>query len=101
MAGGETNPLGARALSWQDGVSHPRHQSALDHRHLRVLWLHPAHERGHYGPLQASKGRHARGSTPVEAVDDCGNCDGRLASGDVRGYAVWPAFGFRHAEEDI
>jgi lipoprotein-anchoring transpeptidase ErfK/SrfK len=28
----------ARPLSWQDGVPHPRHQSALDHRYVRVLW---------------------------------------------------------------
>src|SRR5262249_3676483 len=27
MAGGEINPLGARALSWKNGVSHSRHQS--------------------------------------------------------------------------
>src|SRR4051794_6670334 len=25
-----------RSLSWQDGVPHPRDQSALDHRHLRL-----------------------------------------------------------------
>src|SRR2546430_1985184 len=39
MAGGETNPLGARSLSRQDSVPHSRHQSALDHWHLRVVWL--------------------------------------------------------------
>ena len=36
----------ARALSRQDDLSHPRHQSAVDHRHLRVVGLHPAHQRG-------------------------------------------------------
>src|SRR5262249_41455454 len=43
MAGGEPNPLGApRSLSWQDDLSHPRHQSALDHRHVRLLGMYPA-----------------------------------------------------------
>jgi len=41
----------ARSLSREDGVPRPRHQSALDHRHLRVLWLHPADKRGHRGSL--------------------------------------------------
>ena len=44
MAGGETNPLGARALSWQGGVLHPRHQSTLDHRHLRLLCIRLTNE---------------------------------------------------------
>src|SRR5262249_36768857 len=30
----------ARPLSWQDGVSHPRHQSALNHRPLRFTDLY-------------------------------------------------------------
>jgi hypothetical protein len=42
MAGGETNPLGARALYLGDGVPHPRHQSALDHWHIRLIGMHPA-----------------------------------------------------------
>ena len=34
----------ARTLSRQDGLSHPRHQPALDDRDLRFLGLHPAHQ---------------------------------------------------------
>jgi lipoprotein-anchoring transpeptidase ErfK/SrfK len=53
MAGGETNPLGARALylgkTVYRSVPHPRHQSALDHRHLRFFWLRPADQRGRHG----------------------------------------------------
>src|SRR5438128_2143843 len=45
MSGGEGNPLGARALFGQDVISHPWHQSALDHRHVRVLRLHPPDQR--------------------------------------------------------
>src|SRR5262249_9399952 len=93
-------PRGARALPWRPGLPHPRHEPAVDHRDLRVFRLHPTHKRGHYGPLQASKGRHARGGARVGAADDCGRA-GRLAEGGVRGYAVWPTFGFRHAEEEI
>src|SRR5262252_1328247 len=93
-------PRGARALSWRHALPHPRHEPAVDHRDLRIFGLHPTHKRRHYGPLQASKGRHARGGAPVRAADDCGSA-GRLAKGDVRGYAVWRTFGFRHAEEEI
>ena len=35
----------ARALSRQDALSHPRHQSAVDHRHVRVVGMHSAHQR--------------------------------------------------------
>src|SRR6516165_5516512 len=68
MAGGETNPLGARALSWQGGVLHPRHQSTLDHRHLRLLGMHPADERGRNRPLSPHPGRHVRGSAAGPAA---------------------------------
>ena len=62
MAGGETNPLGARALYLGKTVYRIHgDQSALDHRHIRLLGMHPADERGRNGPLWAHQGRHARG----------------------------------------
>ncbi len=62
MAGGDTNPLGARAhVSRQYGISHPRHQPAVDHRHLRVLWLHQADQRRRRRPVQPRDRRHPRG----------------------------------------
>src|SRR5438132_5091523 len=53
---------GARALSGRHALPYSWYEPAVDHRNLRVLGLHPANERGHYGSLQASEGRHARGS---------------------------------------
>ena len=45
MAGGESNPLGARALYLgKTAVPDSRHQPAVDHRDLRVVGLHPAHQ---------------------------------------------------------
>src|SRR5947208_16448854 len=41
----------ARSLSRQDSVPHSWHQPALDHRHVRILWLHPADQRGRHGSL--------------------------------------------------
>jgi hypothetical protein len=41
MAGGETNPLGARALYLGKTVSHPRHQSASTIGYLCLLGMHP------------------------------------------------------------
>ena len=51
----------ARALSRRHHLSHSRHQSAVHHRDLRLLGLHPAHQRGHHGPAFPRQGRHARG----------------------------------------
>src|SRR5436305_14715212 len=42
---------GARALSRQDGVPHPRHQSTLDHLHHRLLWMQQPYPRGRHGYL--------------------------------------------------
>jgi lipoprotein-anchoring transpeptidase ErfK/SrfK len=61
MAGGPGNPMGARRLSRQHGLSHPRHQSAVHDRLVRVLGLHPSHQRGRPGPLHPRQGRHPRG----------------------------------------
>jgi lipoprotein-anchoring transpeptidase ErfK/SrfK len=46
-----------RALSRFDALPHPRHQPALDHRHGRLLGLHPHAQRGRHGPLSARQGR--------------------------------------------
>src|SRR5436309_14938201 len=62
----------ARSLSRQDGVSHPRHQSALDHRHLRVFGMHPANQRTRHGSLYPGQGRHARGGAARQAAGDGG-----------------------------
>ena len=71
MAGGETNPLGARALYLgENGVPHPRHQSALDHRDLRVLGLYSPDQRRRCGPLHPSEGWHARGGAAGQAAGD-------------------------------
>ena len=51
----------ARALSRQDDLPHPRHQSAVDHRLVRVVGLHPSHQRGRHRPLLSREGRHPRG----------------------------------------
>ena len=81
MAGGEGNPLGARALYLgKTHLPHPRHQSAFDHRLVRVVGLHPAHQRGHRGPLYPRQGRHPRGGAA-----------GRQAAGNRFGGAVWSA----------
>ena len=45
MAGGPGNPLGARDVSRQFALSHPRHQRAGDDRHQGVVGLHPSHQR--------------------------------------------------------
>jgi len=45
MAGGPGNPMGARALSRQHRVPHPRHQRAGDHRPRGVFRLFPAGQR--------------------------------------------------------
>ena len=75
MAGGESNPLGARALYLgKTHLPHPRHQSAFDHRLVRVLGLHPADQRGRPGPLYPRQGRHPRRGAA-----------GRQAAGDGRG----------------
>src|SRR5262249_6999286 len=46
--------------------------SALDHRHLRVLWLHPAYERRCHRSLYTSEGWHARGGVAGQAAGDGG-----------------------------
>src|SRR5262249_49647904 len=51
----------ARSLSRQNALSHPRHQPAVDHRHVRVVGVYPPHQRRHHRPLSAGAGRHARG----------------------------------------
>src|SRR5207247_2422804 len=74
----------ARSLSRQDGVSHPRHQSALDHRHLRVFGMHPAKQRRRHGSLYPGQGRHARGGAAGQATGDGGRtaaCIGRWSIG--------------------
>ena len=42
---------GARPLSRKHGLSYPRHQSTVDHRSFRVVWLHPPHQRRRGRPL--------------------------------------------------
>ena len=59
-----------RPLSRQHRVSHSRHQSAVDHRTLCFLGLHPLDQRRRRGPLQQSERWHA-----------CRR-SGRLARGD-------------------
>ena len=62
MAGGPGNPLGARAMYLGNhGLSHPRHQPALDDRQVRLLGLHRHAERGRLGPVRPRQGRHPRG----------------------------------------
>ena len=51
----------ARHVSRQYGISHPRHQPAVDHRHLRVLGLHQADQRRRRRSVQPGHRRHARG----------------------------------------
>ena len=63
MKGGPENPhRRARAvpLEWQQGhaLPHPRHQRAVDHRHKRVLRLHPPDQRGYCRSLQPRAGGH-------------------------------------------
>ena len=61
MAGGEGNPLGARALYLGSiAISHSRNQPALDHRHVRVIGLHSAHQPRRRRPLRPRPDRHAR-----------------------------------------
>jgi len=50
MKGGPDNQLGAREQG--HAKPHPRHQRTLDHRHQRLVWLHPPDERGHRRSLQ-------------------------------------------------
>ena len=61
----------ARALSRQDDLPHPRHQSAVDHRHVRVVGLHPPHQRGRHRPLLSREGRHPRRGAARQAAGDC------------------------------
>ena len=60
----------ARALSRRHHLSHSRHQSAVHHRDLRLLGLHPAHQRGHHGPAFPRQGRHARGGAAGQGTGD-------------------------------
>ena len=79
MAGGEGNPLGARALYLgKTHLPHPRHQPAVDHRHLRVVGLHPSHQRGRHRPLLSREGRHPRGGAARQAAGDRVRCVRRL-----------------------
>src|ERR1700676_2451308 len=50
-----------RDLSRQHGLSHPRHQPALDDRKIRLLGLHRNVERGRLGSVRPRQGRHPRG----------------------------------------
>ena len=48
MAGGpDQSARRTRAVSRKHSLSHPRHQPALDHRHVRLVRLHPAGQRRH------------------------------------------------------
>src|SRR5229473_2211486 len=78
----------ARALSRQDDLPHPRHQSALDHRHVRVVGLHPADQRGRDGPLQPRQGRQPRGGAAGQAPGHrFGGADGGSHGRATRGPA--------------
>ena len=56
MAGGEgTIARRTRTLPRQYALPHPWHQSAVDHRNIRVVGVHPAQQRRHHGPLHASE----------------------------------------------
>jgi lipoprotein-anchoring transpeptidase ErfK/SrfK len=72
MAGGEGNPLGARALclSRQDALSHSRDQSTVDHGHVRIVELHQVDQPGHYGPLHPRQGWQPRRCAASQAADD-------------------------------
>src|SRR5215475_4268050 len=76
----------ARALSRQDALPHPRHQSALNHRHVRVVWVHPPHQRGHHRSLFPGAGRHARGRAAGTAagLGERGTADRSDAAGAVQ-----------------
>ena len=87
MAGGDGNPLGARALYLgRHALPHPRHQSAVHHRQLRVLGLHPAHQRGHHRSLRAGEGWHPRGGAVRQGARECGGA-GHFAPTRVDGGA--------------
>ena len=66
----------ASDVSRQHRISNPRHQSAIDHRHLRVLRLHSSDQRGRRRPLQPCDCRYVRyrtarskyGSIPIAAA---------------------------------
>ncbi len=59
MAGGATNPLGARAMYLGNhDLPHPRHQRAVDHRPARLLRLHPPDQRGRRRSRQPRQRRH-------------------------------------------
>ena len=60
MAGGDTNPLGARALYLGNTLYriHGTNQPS-DHRHLRVVGLHQADQRRYRGSLRPGRRRHA------------------------------------------
>jgi hypothetical protein len=59
MAGGESNPLGARALYLGKTIYrvHGTNQPSTIGS-VRILRLHPHAERGRHGPLYARQGRH-------------------------------------------
>ena len=70
MAGGETNPLGARAMYWAIRIPDSRHQSAIHDWQLRVLWLCSSDQGGCRGPLQAGDGGHPRHCTAGSEYGD-------------------------------
>ena len=62
VAGGETNPLGARALYLSGSVYRIHGTNAPDdHRRPRIVGLHPDGQRGRDRPLQPGQGRHQGG----------------------------------------
>ena len=71
MAGGESNPMGARALYLGKTIYriHGTNQPSTIGT-LRVVGLHPADQRGRHRPVLPREGRHPRGGAQGHAAGD-------------------------------
>ena len=90
MAGGDGNPLGARALylgQSSTAFTAPISPPLLEPSYPPDVFVY---QRGHHGSLHTSEGRHS-GSRAAEQA-------GRFAHRSYGGYPVWAD---RHAEEEI
>jgi len=73
MAGGEGNPLGARAPLYLGKTLYIRihgTNSAVDHWHVRIVGMHQVDQPGHYGPLHPRQGWQPRCCAASQAADD-------------------------------
>ena len=96
MAGGEGNPLGARALYLGKTLYriHGTNQPS-DDRKVRVVGLYSSDERGHRRPLQPRAGRHPRCRAPRFGADAGVECAAAAAATGAA--AVTAATAVRHA----